>query len=237
MLLQKKSLFASVAVLSLLTARSGQAQDPGLQIAGDILQAIGNGLNGGNMQPPPVPYPAYPPAYPPGPGGFPPPYPPGAIGGGPNPVVFDTGATITDIQFDASGRPVVITDQTIANQSAADPNRNVIDPGSYQTYTSTVSDAAGNTFQEVTELWTSYGVPHSNSYRQLVSQGPGGTTMQNQTVVKAPGPGRPQIANHGARPHIGNNSGRPPIGTRPGRPGPGGFPPRFQGGPRPFPNR
>ena len=99
------ALIAAIATLNLATTRPGLAQDQGLQIAGGVLQTIADGLNGATAPLPPSGFPVL----------------------DPNPVVFDSGEQLTGAAFDAFGRPVVTTNQTIMNQSALDPNRNTID--------------------------------------------------------------------------------------------------------------
>lgn len=174
----RKIVVAALAVTSLTAIRPAAADDRARQFAGSFLQALADGLNNGGGQPNP------------GGGGFVPPVTPAVnpwVGPAvnPNPVVFNGGVNVTGVGTDAFGRPVVQTNQTVATASAFDPNRNVVDPGSMQTSSSIVTDSFGNSYQETTTSWTSFGVPHSDTNRQLVTQSASGVSIDQQQVVKS----------------------------------------------------
>ena len=164
-----KIVAAALVATCVAVVRPASADDRGRQFAGDLLQAIATGLNnGGGGGPvfvpsqPPVVVPVF----------------------DPNPVVSDTGVNITATGIDPFGRPVVQTDQSTIHQSALDPNRGTVDPGSVETSSSIVMDSFGNTVRETTTSWTSFGVPHSETTRQIISQSASSVVIDQQQQIQ-----------------------------------------------------
>ncbi|MEO6808789.1 MAG: hypothetical protein ABI353_06725 [Isosphaeraceae bacterium] len=112
----------------------------------------------------------------------------------PNPIVGDTGRYVTTNQYDPfSNNYVTGTNRDMTRASAYDPNRNVIDPGTYQYVNRWVTDEYGRRVQEYGYTWTSYGVPHGNLKRVQTTYTPPaqpynpyyppGTIQQNTTSM------------------------------------------------------
>ena len=141
----------------------------------------------------------YPPHhYPPYPYPYPYPYHPGW-----NPTIAKTHNHFSGAHFDPyTGRWTVDTTQSKVKESATDPNRNHVDPGSWHR----VDRWQGNT--HVTgSRWTSYGVPHSNlQYHTVGPSGiPGINHSQTTNVFRSVGPAeggtppKPGAGNEAAR--------------------------------------
>ena len=146
----------------------------------------------------PSPYP-YPYPYPnPYPYPYPNPYPTHW-----NPTIAQSRNHFDGFHYDpTTGRWTVDTTQNKLKESATDPNRAHIDPGSYRP----VDRWQGNT--HVTGFrWTSYGVPHSNlQYHTVGPSGiPGINHSQTTNVFRGTGPGEggtppnPAAGNTGAK--------------------------------------
>lgn len=107
-----------------------------------------------------------------------------------NPVIGNTGTHVTGVYFDwTTMQWKVRTDQQVILNSALDPNRNVIDPGSYRYVDRYFRDWNGVLWHETGYKWTSLGVPHSNLTRHRVNRiGPGVAVDQNVTILKSVAP-------------------------------------------------
>lgn len=114
-----------------------------------------------------------------------------------NPVVTDSGRYVTGSGYDPfSNNYVVDTHREMSRASAYDPNRGVVDPGSYRYVNRWVRDETGAMVQEYGYTWTSYGVPHGNLKRVQTTYTPPsqpyyppGMISQNSTgVVYGPQP-------------------------------------------------
>lgn len=119
-----------------------------------------------------------------------------------NPVDGDTGRYVTGSGYDPfSNNYVVGTNREMARASAYDPNRGVVDPGSYRYVNRWVRDETGAMVQEYGYTWTSYGVPHGNLKRVQTTYTPPaqpyyptGMISQNTTgMVYGPQPQPGQI--------------------------------------------
>lgn len=151
------------------------------------------------VQPLPTPYPQ--------PGPYPQPHPrptPGPYPGPPawgNPVIDRDG--FVDAEYDPYTGITDLNRQSIeTRRSALDPNRHVVDPGSFRRIDRWIN-VNGRTVREHGTAWTSYGVPHSNITRDSTTYvpggGPGGPTRINdrEVVVRSVpnGPGGPTRIN------------------------------------------
>lgn len=184
----KQAAIAALATMSLTSIRPAAADDQGRQIAGSILQAVADGLNNANggVQPGFSGQVVYPPVYPPAGPQYPPVIPPTVTPVvNPGAVAWDSGVTVTGTGVDPWGRPVVQTGQSLATVSAFDPNRGTVDPGSRRSSSSIVNDQFGNTYRETTNSWTSFGVPHSDTTRELITQSSTGVSIQQQQIAKS----------------------------------------------------
>ncbi len=63
----------------------------------------------------------------------------------------------------------VVRNREFVRESALDPYRNHIDPGSFVRVDRTFRDSQGRLVREFGTKWTSYGVPHGNLTRQVVT--------------------------------------------------------------------
>ena len=106
--------------------------------------------------------------------------------GFPNPIIADTGPEVSDYYYDPFlGRRVLRTDRTKVLDSALDPNRNHIDPGSYEVVDETYTDRNGVEWHLTGERWTSYGKEHANLNRRRLSNLGGGTIHdENEMVIR-----------------------------------------------------
>ncbi|MEZ6132592.1 MAG: hypothetical protein R3C59_28330 [Planctomycetaceae bacterium] len=68
-----------------------------------------------------------------------------------------------------TGRWEVVDETEDLYQSALDPNRNRIDPGSLRNVDEQYTDASGVQWRRYGQQWTSYGVPHGNIKVERVS--------------------------------------------------------------------
>ena len=142
----------------------------------------------------PYPHHYHPPYYPP----YHPPYPTGW-----NPTIAQTRNHVDGFHFDPyTGRWTVDTTQNKVKESATDPNRGHVDPGSLRH----VNRWEGNRHVTGTR-WTSYGVPHSNlQYHTVGPSGiPGINHSQTTNVFRSTGPDgggtapNPEAANNAAK--------------------------------------
>ncbi len=101
---------------------------------------------------------------------------------------FTTGPYVTDVQVDPyTGRLIVRTNQNVIGASALDPYRNVIDPGSLQFVNRLEYDPYGRPVRVIGRVWTSFGVPHADLRRTVVTVTPGngfnnGAIVQQNTI-------------------------------------------------------
>lgn len=106
------------------------------------------------------------------------------------PVIQQQNPTV--IQYDPYGRVIVNQSQDQVFDSAYDPNRHIVDPGSYRNVNYTTYDQWGRQVQVWGVTWTSYGVPHSKLSQRVITNigGGGGGVIVNQTTVqhRAPRP-------------------------------------------------
>jgi hypothetical protein len=102
-----------------------------------------------------------------------------------NPVIAQTKPKVTNVQYDAWGRPIVTVEKDEVQQSALDPYRHVIDPGSLRQVNRYEYDAYGQRVHVTGTEWTSYGKPHSNLKKTKVSMSGDGTTVVNNVNNKA----------------------------------------------------
>ena len=107
-----------------------------------------------------------------------------------NMVIANTGTQVSGAYYDWNTMQWrVRTDQQVVLDSALDPNRNVIDQGSYRYVSRYFTDHNGVIWHESGYRWTSYGVPHSKLTRHRVSHvGPGVAVDQNVTVLRSTAP-------------------------------------------------
>jgi hypothetical protein len=130
------------------------------------------------------------------------------------PPIGDTGNVTTGLRFDwTTGRWVVDTDRKILFGSALDPNRNVIDPGSFQLVDYQQYDANGVLWHYTGRRWTSFGVPHSEISRARSYPIAGGLVTGNQTQTQYRSPGGPG-AGRNARPTLPQTDPRRSNPTR-----------------------
>ena len=88
-----------------------------------------------------------------------------------------------------TGQWQVKTTEEVINQSALDPNRGVVDPGSYRVTSSIGRDRYGNQVETRVESWTSYGVPHSNTTQRIIRRHGNVVVEEEKTVVRSANPG------------------------------------------------
>ena len=104
-----------------------------------------------------------------------------------NPIVWDSGQHVSGISYDPfTGRIRVRTDHRKIRESALDPNRQDIDPGSYERVDEYQTDAQGRRWRVTGYRWTSNGVPHGNLNRQRVSSNGGIDHDENENVIYSP---------------------------------------------------
>lgn len=117
--------------------------------------------------------------------------------------VADTGEVITGARFNfRTGTWIIDTDQRVLHNSALDPNRDSVDPGSYQTVNYT-KWSNGQLWHYTGARWTSFGVPHSTITRHAVSQTGWNNVQVNQSQTQyrgTRGNGQPQRSSN-ARSH------------------------------------
>lgn len=106
-----------------------------------------------------------------------------------NPEIYDSGLQVSDFRYDPfSGRIIVRTDRRKVRESALDPNRTNIDPGSYRVVNRYETDINGVRWHVTGTEWTSGGRPHGNlNRRRMVNQGGGIVEDKNETVVFSAG--------------------------------------------------
>lgn len=98
---------------------------------------------------------------------------------------------LEEVVFNPStGKWQVKLAEKVINRSAADPNRDVRDPGSYHVSMGSFLDRNGNLVQRRTESWTSYGVPHSNSTERVIHSHGNLQVEEEKTVVRSASPNR-----------------------------------------------
>jgi hypothetical protein len=79
----------------------------------------------------------------------------------------------TGVRYDPFDDHVtVVRNRDIVRASALDPHRDRIDPGSFVRVDRYYRDSRGRLVHEFGTQWTSYGVPHGNLTRQVVTQTP-----------------------------------------------------------------
>ena len=101
-----------------------------------------------------------------------------------NPEIYNSGRVVTDARYcPFTGQIIVRTDQTQVRESYLDPNRNVIDPGSYHRVNRYETDVYGVRWHITGEEWTSNGVPHGNLSRRRVISGGGVVEDRNEHVA------------------------------------------------------
>lgn len=102
-----------------------------------------------------------------------------------NPEIYDSGVQISNFRYDPfSGRIIVRTDRRKVRESAFDPNRSNIDPGSYRVVNRYETDLNGVRWHITGTEWTSGGRPHGNlNRRRVVDQGNGIVEDKNESVI------------------------------------------------------
>ena len=124
-----------------------------------------------------------------------------------NPTIAQSQNHFDGFHYDPyTGRWTVDTTQNKLKESATDPNRGHVDPGSLRR----VNRWQGNTHVTGTR-WTSYGVPHSNLQYHTVGPSaiPGINHSQTTNVFRSTGPGEGGTA---PNPTAGNTGAKKPMG-------------------------
>lgn len=86
-----------------------------------------------------------------------------------------------------TGRWEVKVAEEVINQSALDPNRDVVDPGSYRQKSSISFDHLGNRVETTVTSWTSHGVPRSKTTTRNLSQAGNVNTEPKKTELPSIG--------------------------------------------------
>lgn len=79
-----------------------------------------------------------------------------------------------EVEYDEYGRVIVRTGRDNIHDSAHDPDRDVVDPGSYKYVNRKYRDRYGRLVHQYGPKWTSYGVPHSEITTRVISGSGGG---------------------------------------------------------------
>jgi hypothetical protein len=145
-----------------------------------------------------------------------------------NPTISDSGYLPQGWRIDPfTGRLVVDVNRDRIKDSALDPNRGIVDPGSLRNIDQWETDANGVVWHITGTEWTSYGVPHSNLRRRTKTQSGGVELNIDDKIARSPGgPGvsiRPNYPQNSSpnRPNYPQNSspnGPWPQGSRPSSP-------------------
>ena len=72
-----------------------------------------------------------------------------------NPVIAKTNPKVTNVQYDIWGRPIITAERDQVLQSALDPDRNVIDPGSLRRVNHYEYNGYGQRVHVTGTKWTS----------------------------------------------------------------------------------
>ena len=89
-----------------------------------------------------------------------------------NPVIW--GDASSHVHYDPFNDTTVIhNDRLRYRESSLDPNRTVVDPGSYKYVNRYVRDQWGSLWREFGPTWTSYGVAHGKLTRERIRHYPG----------------------------------------------------------------
>ena len=99
-----------------------------------------------------------------------------------NPIYVEPKQVERMVYDPATGTWKVKVTQEVINESATDPYRDVVDPGSFHVTTDYRYDRFGNRIRIVTEHWTSYGVPHFKRTQRTI-QNRGNVEMDEELTV------------------------------------------------------
>ena len=103
--------------------------------------------------------------------------------------IYNRPSQLDNLSYDSvTGRWLANVNSETVYESATDPNRDVVDPGSLRTRTFSALDADGNQINKTVTSWTSYGVPHSNTTSQIVQQAGDVTVVDEHKAYRSVAP-------------------------------------------------
>jgi hypothetical protein len=103
--------------------------------------------------------------------------------------IYNGPSQLDNLSYDpVTGRWVANVNSETVYESATDPDRDVVDPGSLRTRVLSTVDANGNQVNKTITSWTSYGVPHSNTTTQVVCQAGDLTVIDEHHALRSVAP-------------------------------------------------